>query len=72
MSLFDADCVEPEKRSPGRQRYECKDCGKRFDDLSGTIFVRHHRPLNVWILYLYFMGLNLSNKQIAWNFGLHR
>ena len=24
------------------QRYECKDCGKRFDDLTGTIFAEHH------------------------------
>ena len=25
----------------------------------------HHQPLKVWILCLYFMGLNLSNEQIA-------
>jgi transposase-like protein len=48
-----------------RQRYECKECGKRFDDLTGTIFAGHHQPLKVWILCLYFMGLNLSNEQIA-------
>ena len=48
-----------------RQRYECKDCLKRFDDLTDTIFAGHHQPLKVWILCLYFMGLNLSNEQIA-------
>lgn len=48
-----------------RQRYECKECGKRFDDLTGTILAGHHQPLKVWILCLYFMGLNLSNEQIA-------
>lgn len=48
-----------------RQRYECKDCNKRFDDLTGTIFAGHHQPLKVWMLALYFMGLNLSNAQIA-------
>jgi transposase-like protein len=48
-----------------RQRYECKECGRRFDDLSETIFSGHHQPLKVWILCLYFMGLNLSNEQIA-------
>ena len=48
-----------------RQRYECTDCHKRFDDLTNTIFAGHHQPLKVWVLCLYFMGLNLSNEQIA-------
>jgi len=48
-----------------RQRYQCKDCGAHFDDLTGTIFAGHHQPLRVWILCLYLMGLNLSNRQIA-------
>ena len=50
---------------PMRQKYECRACRKRFDDLTGTIFAGHHRPLRTWILGLYFMGLNLSNEQIA-------
>lgn len=54
------------------QRYECKDCDKRFDDLTGTIFSGHHQPLKVWILCLYFMGLNLSNAQIAQELELDR
>jgi transposase-like protein len=48
-----------------RQRYECHDCHKRFDDLTDTIFAGHHQPLKVWVLCLYFMGLNISNAQIA-------
>lgn len=48
-----------------RQRYLCKDCEKRFDDLTNTVFEGHHQQLKVWIIVLYFMGLNLSNKQIA-------
>jgi transposase-like protein len=48
-----------------RQRYRCKDCGARFDDLTGTVLAGHHQPLQAWILCLYFMGLNLSNQQIA-------
>src|SRR3989442_14649397 len=44
---------------------ECKDCDTRFDDLTDTIFAGHHQPLKVWVLCLYFMGLNLSNEQIA-------
>ena len=31
----------------------------------------HHQPLRVWILCLYFMGLNLSNAQIAQELGLN-
>jgi transposase-like protein len=48
-----------------RQRYECHDCHTRFDDLTDTMFAGHHQPLKVWILCLYFMGLNVSNEQIA-------
>src|SRR6476620_950469 len=48
-----------------RQRYRCKDCGVRFDDLTGTVLAGHHQPLRVWVLCLYLMGLNLSNRQIA-------
>ena len=48
-----------------RQRYECQACKRQFADLTGTIFEGHHQPLRVWVLCLYFMGLNLSNAQIA-------
>src|SRR5438046_2469084 len=54
-----------DERQKDRQRYACQRCGRQFDDLSGTIFEGHHQPLRVWILCLYFMGLNLSNQQIA-------
>lgn len=30
----------------------------------------HHQPLRVWVLCLYLMGLNLSNRQIALELGL--
>src|SRR5512143_2791433 len=48
-----------------RQRYRCKACTGRFDDLTGTVLAGHHQPLRVWVLCLYLMGLNLSNRQIA-------
>jgi transposase-like protein len=48
-----------------RQRYHCGGCGRQFDDLTGTIFAARHQSLKLWILCLYFMGLNLSNAQIA-------
>jgi transposase-like protein len=55
---------------PERQRYHCHGCRKRFDDLTDTIFAGHHQPLRVWVLALYFMGLNLSNEPIAQELGI--
>jgi transposase-like protein len=56
-----------------RQRYVCRgQCGKQFDDLTGTVFEGHHQPLEVWILCLYLMGLNLSNQQIGRELGLNK
>ncbi len=55
---------------PCRQRYRCKACSGRFDDLTGTVLAGHHQPLRVWVLCLYFMGLNLSNRQIALELAL--
>ena len=45
---------------------------RRFDDLTDTIFAGHHQPLRVWILCLYFMGLNLSNHQMAKELDLNQ
>ncbi len=55
-----------------RQQYVCKACGRRFDDLTDTIFAGHHQPLRNWILCLYFMGLNLSNQQIAQELDINK
>src|SRR3954464_9721025 len=55
---------------PQRRRYRCKACADRFDDLTGTVLAGHHRPLRVWVLCLYLMGLNLSNRQIAQELSL--
>src|ERR687894_2948048 len=57
---------------PQRQRYRCKACAGRFDDLTGPVLAGHHQPLRVWVLCLYFMGLNLSNRQIAAELRLDR
>jgi transposase-like protein len=56
---------------PYRQRYRCKTCTSRFDDLTGTVLAGRHQPLRVWVLCLYFLGLNLSNRQIAGELGLN-
>src|SRR5205085_11424824 len=55
-----------------RQRYRCKACAGRFDDLTGTVLAGHHQPLRVWVLCLYFMGLNLLTRQIAQGLSLDR
>ncbi len=70
---------------PCRQRYRCKTCSGRFDDLTGLdatsrhlppgdryamVLAGHHQTLRVWVLCLYFMGLNLFNRQIALELGL--
>lgn len=57
---------------PHRQRYECKGCRQRFDDLTDTIFAGHHQPLRTWIACLYLMGLNLSGLQIAQELDIHK
>ena len=60
-----------DQTQPARRHYECRSCRHRFDDLTGTIFAGHHQPLRVWILCLYFMGLNLSNEQITQELDLN-
>ena len=55
---------------PCRQRHRCKACAGRFDDLTGTVLAGHHQALRVWVLCLYFMGLNLAHRQIAQELGL--
>ena len=51
-----------------RQRYRCKACTGRFDDLTGTVLAGHHQPLRVWVPCLYFMGLNHPNVCIEGGF----
>src|ERR687885_1658179 len=59
-----------DETQPQRQRYRCKACAGRFDDLTGTVLAGHHQPLRVWVLCLYLLGLNLANRQIASELGL--
>ena len=59
-----------DETQPHRQRYGCKACTERFDDLAGTVLAGHHQRLRVRVPCLYFMGLNLSNRQIASEAGL--
>jgi|SRR5882724_5681432 len=60
-----------DETQPARQRYQCQACQTKFDDLTGTICAGHHQPLRVWMLCLYFMGLNLSHEPIAQELDVH-
>jgi transposase-like protein len=57
-------------RHQGCQRYQCRKCERRFDDLTGTIFAKRHQTVTVWISQVYLMGLNISNAQIAQELSL--
>ena len=61
-----------DETQPDRQRYGCRGCRKRFDDLTGTVFSGHHLPLRTWIACLYLLGLNLSGLQIARELGIDK
>ena len=52
-------------RRLNRQRYRGKDCDARADDMTDPSFAGQPRPLRTWVLGLYVMGLNRSNRQIA-------
>jgi transposase-like protein len=69
---FDITKQGRDDTQPERQRYLGQACERRFDDLTDTIFAGHHQPLRVWILCLYFMGLNLSNHQMAHELDLNK
>ena len=54
-----------DETQPCRPRDHCGGCGRDFEDLTNTIFAGHHPPLRVGLLGRYFLGLNLSNRQMA-------
>jgi transposase-like protein len=58
-------------REPARQHYRCEACQRYFDDLTATPLEGHHQPVQVWLMCLYFIGLNLSNRQIAAELDVH-
>ena len=48
-----------------QQHYKCKTYQKKFDDLIGTVFAKHNLSTPLMVIFFYFLGLNLSNNQIA-------
>ena len=57
---------------PEKQHYRCKQCRRRFDDLTLSVFSGHHQPLKIWMHCLYLMSLNVSNRQIALELDLNK
>jgi transposase-like protein len=68
-----AEVTKPgrDETQPERQRYRCKACERRFDDVPDTSVAGHHPPLRVWIWCLYCLGLNLSHHHRAQALALH-
>ena len=60
-----------DESQPERQRYLCKSCSRKFDDLTLSVFSGHHRPLKIWVSCLHLMSLNISNSQIAQELDLN-
>ncbi len=47
------------------QRYLCKDCGRTFNDKTGTVFEYSTIPLRKWYLAVYtYIRLNTSIRQL--------
>ena len=61
-----------DETEPAWQRYRCKACGRRIDDLTEIVFAGHHSPLRMWMPGLYFKGLNLCNQQITKELDLYK
>ncbi|MGI9275352.1 MAG: transposase [Endozoicomonas sp.] len=36
-----------DESQPERQRYFCKNCSRKFDDLTLSVFSGHHQPLKI-------------------------
>lgn len=48
-----------------RQKYECKDCGAYFNDLTGTIFADSNLPLRIWFFAAFLMQLGITTMEIS-------
>ena len=69
--MDDITCQGKDEFQPERQRYFCKNCRRKFDDLTLSVFAGHHQPLKIWVSCLHLMSLNISNSQIAQELDLN-
>lgn len=47
------------------QRYRCKDCGRWFNDKSGTVLAHSKLPLRVWFFTAFMMQSKVSVRELA-------
>ena len=55
-----------------RQKYGCKDCGGRFDDLTDTVFSGHHQPPQSLGFMSIFHGVESVDRQISQELDLNK
>ncbi|ACV21384.1 Transposase and inactivated derivatives [Slackia heliotrinireducens] len=44
----------------GRRFWECRDCGRKYTSLAGTIFESSKKPLSAWVLFIRLMCYNVQ------------
>lgn len=47
------------------QRYRCKDCGRWFNDRSGTVLAHSKLPLRIWFFIAFMMQPKVSVRELA-------
>ena len=69
MAKHGRDETQLSRRQHQSRNCNCN-CNRYYYDLMDATFAGYHQSLSVRILCLYCMGLNLPNRQIAWE--LHK
>lgn len=54
------NCRRKSLAPAGHQRWVCKECGARFNSLTGTIFESFKKPLYTWVLFIRLMCYNVQ------------
>jgi len=55
----------PVPYQPACHRYRCRECGRYFNDRTGTVFEKSKLPLGAWFLAIYLVELNKPAAEIA-------
>jgi len=48
-----------------QQKYECKECGAYFNDLTDTVFAESKLPLRIWFFVAFLMQVGTSTLKIS-------
>jgi len=55
----------PVPYQPACHRYRCRECGRYFNDCTGTVFEGSKLPLGAWFLAIYLVELSTPAAEIA-------